>query len=359
MATEELTCIILAVGNTIRVEETEHDYCKIIPTTEDFCTSPVILEDIQDSGKKDEKVDEFHILSSSKNYTSSSSAETSKSREFAKCDSCRKSRTKVLMPNSLLNITTSKNDGMTCDFCGDIMDSKNLMIVEEGKRHKPISQSDKKRNYVVCSICEKVVLKESLSKHIQDIHEKSNKMKCEICSKILAGPFSLKEHITAIHDKIMKHQCSHCLKQFSHFSNMNRHIRLIHEKLVVKNKYVNCPTCQKCVQATSLKKHIRTIHEGQKDHKCKFCGKGFTQSFTLKEHIASKHTKTHEHKCEGCDKTFAHRTNYMRHLKSVHSNKSSDEEDLEENQLQTQELNQINIKVVGLGSKKNSRRKIT
>lgn len=132
MATEELTCIIVAVGNTIRVEETEHDYCKIIPTTEDFCTSPVILEDIQDSGKKDEKVDEFHILSSSKNYTRSSSAETSKSREFAKCDSCRKSRTKVLMPNSLLNITTSKNDGMTCDFCGDIMDSKNLMIVEEG-----------------------------------------------------------------------------------------------------------------------------------------------------------------------------------------------------------------------------------
>ena len=135
---------------------------------------------------------------------------------------------------------------------------------------------------MVCSICEKVVLKESLSKHIQDIHEKSNKMKCEICSKVLAGPFSLKEHITAIHDKIMKHQCQFCLKQFSHFSNMNRHIRLIHEKLVVKNKYVNCPTCQKCVQATSLKKHIRTIHEGQKDHKCKFCGKGFTQSFTLK-----------------------------------------------------------------------------
>ena len=79
----------------------------------------------------------------------------------------------------------------------------------------------------------------------------------------------------------------------------------------------------------------------------------------LQEHIASKHTKTHEHKCEGCDKTFAHRTNYMRHLKSVHSNKSSDEEDLEENQLQTQELDQMNIEVVGLGSKKNSRRKIT
>ena len=94
--------------------------------------------------------------------------------------------------------------------------------------------------------------------------------------------FSLKEHITAIHEKIMKHQCPNCLKQFSHFSNMNRHIRLIHEKLVVKSKYVNCPTCQKCVQATSLKKHIRTIHEKAKDHLCSYCHKGFTQSFTLK-----------------------------------------------------------------------------
>ena len=122
MATEELTCILVAVGNTSgKVEETEHDYCKIIPA-EDFCTGPIILE------KNDEKVDEFNIFSSSKN----NSVVTSKSREFAKCDSCRKSRTKVLLPNSLLNITTSKNDGMTCDFCGDIMDSKNLMIVEEG-----------------------------------------------------------------------------------------------------------------------------------------------------------------------------------------------------------------------------------
>lgn len=80
----------------------------------------------------------------------------------------------------------------------------------------------------------------------------------------------------------MKHKCPHCQKGFSHFSNMNRHIRLVHEKLVITNKYVNCPTCQKCVQASSLKKHIRTIHENVKDFICEFCHQGFTQKYTLK-----------------------------------------------------------------------------
>ena len=91
-----------------------------------------------------------------------------------------------------------------------------------------------------------------------------------------------KEHIKAIHEKLMKHQCVHCGKVFSHFSNLNRHIRLIHEKLVIATNYVNCPQCQNIVQATSLKKHIKSIHEKARDHVCEFCCKRFSQSYTLK-----------------------------------------------------------------------------
>ena len=80
----------------------------------------------------------------------------------------------------------------------------------------------------------------------------------------------------------MKHKCVHCGKGFSHFSNMNRHVRLIHEKLVISAKYVNCPKCQKLVQATSLKKHMMAIHEKTRDHICDYCDKGFSQSYTLK-----------------------------------------------------------------------------
>lgn len=63
---------------------------------------------------------------------------------------------------------------------------------------------------------------------------------------------------------------------------MNRHVRLIHQKQVITNKYVNCSVCQKCVQATSLKKHMKAIHEKAKEHVCSFCEKGFSQSYTLK-----------------------------------------------------------------------------
>ena len=44
-------------------------------------------------------------------------------RKFAKCETCRKSRTKVLLPKSVVHFTTSKSDGKTCDFCGDVMTS--------------------------------------------------------------------------------------------------------------------------------------------------------------------------------------------------------------------------------------------
>ena len=51
-------------------------------------------------------------------------------REFSKCDSCRKSRTKVLLPNHLINITSGKKDGKTCDFCGDIMEFSNSCTMQ-------------------------------------------------------------------------------------------------------------------------------------------------------------------------------------------------------------------------------------
>ena len=235
-------------------------------------------------------------------------------KEFAKCDECRKSRTKVFLPNSLLLITDGKNDGKTCDFCGAVM--------EEVAIHKS-KKSVKKKNYVQCEECDKTILKDSLLKHIQDVHDKSNKVQCSICDKFLAGPFSLKEHIKAIHDKIMTHHCPECQKGFSHLSNMNRHIRLVHQNMVVSSKYVNCHICQKVVKDTSLKKHIKAIHERTREHVCSYCNKAFSQRFTLKEHISAKHVKQYEHKCALCHRQFAHKTNFTRHMRTVHSDSDS------------------------------------
>ena len=41
--------------------------------------------------------------------------------------------------------------------------------------------------------------------------------------------------------------------------------------------------------AWTLKKHIRRVHEGQREYECKSCGKSFFNSQTLKKHIRTIH----------------------------------------------------------------------
>ncbi len=42
------------------------------------------------------------------------------SKRFSKCDSCRRSRTKVVLPDAVKHVAAGKNDGITCDFCGKV-----------------------------------------------------------------------------------------------------------------------------------------------------------------------------------------------------------------------------------------------
>lgn len=65
-----------------------------------------------------------------------STGENHFTKKFSKCDMCRRSRTKVLVPTTLLSITHGKDDGVTCDFCGAVMKQvqpQTLPDVFEGK----------------------------------------------------------------------------------------------------------------------------------------------------------------------------------------------------------------------------------
>ena len=51
-----------------------------------------------------------------------------------------------------------------------------------------------------------------------------------------------------------------------------------------------CKTCGKVFgENDDLRKHIRSVHEGIKNHVCETCGKAFSENRNLKKHILSVH----------------------------------------------------------------------
>ena len=59
--------------------------------------------------------------------------------------------------------------------------------------------------------------------------------------------------------------------------------------------------------------HMKTLHEGQRNHKCDSCGKSYARS--------SEDThRQKNYKCESCEKLFSHLGNLNHHIKTVHEN---------------------------------------
>ena len=63
---------------------------------------------------------------------------------------------------------------------------------------------------------------------------------------------------------------------------MKRHIHTVH----LGNKDFKCDSCSKCFASLQyLETHLHTIHDGYRDYKCEYCGYLFTQKSSLTSHI--------------------------------------------------------------------------
>ena len=69
-----------------------------------------------------------------------------------------------------------------------------------------------------------------------------------------------------------------------------------------------------------LQKHIRNVHEGQKDHKCLNCGKEYTDKKGLRCHIKRAHDNVRDEQCNQCGKLFFTKEVLNRHIRNIHSN---------------------------------------
>ena len=111
------------------------------------------------------------------------------------------------------------------------------------------------------------------------------------------------------------HICAICKTKFDNSRDLGKHVKIVHEG----EKEYKCEHCGKSFLAKfKMKRHMRDVHYEIKEFKCKLCGKSFSQKIHLNNHFKSIHCKVKNHKCDYCDKSYKLRSNMMQHIKNVH-----------------------------------------
>ena len=97
---------------------------------------------------------------------------------------------------------------------------------------------------------------------------------------------------------------------------MKKHIREIHDK----EKQFKCEKCPSTFKrAEHLKKHISCVHDKTKNFKCDMCEKVFNRAGHLKVHVKQVHDKVRDNKCEMCDKAYSDRGDLRKHIQVAHN----------------------------------------
>ena len=104
---------------------------------------------------------------------------------------------------------------------------------------------------------------------------------CEICEKNFSSSAYKKQHIGIVHEEEKKFICNICSSSFGSKTELSFHIENNHQ-----GEHHACKCCGKVfARSGGLEKHIKAIHESQRNYKCDSCGKSFNLSGPLKKHI--------------------------------------------------------------------------
>lgn len=122
--------------------------------------------------------------------------------------------------------------------------------------------------------------------------------------------------------------CDICGKRFRLKPNLSKHMKSVHN---LERNHV-CSTCGKAFKLKEqLKNHMRyhVIKEGKveevgnrygKIYQCETCGKFCPSSYSLKIHQTS-HSPSRPYSCQLCGRNFKVKSKIQRHLQTVHNTK--------------------------------------
>ncbi|XP_035716312.1 PR domain zinc finger protein 5-like isoform X2 [Folsomia candida] len=145
-------------------------------------------------------------------------------------------------------------------------------------------------------------VKDDVSKHTKREHtENPTRFPCALCGKEFKTRRVLLTHITT-HTTEKAYICSVCGRRFPGAGNLKSHEVTHLEKST--RRIFKCERCpQMCSRRSDLQKHVKVVHENQRNHSCTFCDKTCSTSGNLRRHVEARHSANRDkiHSCDKCD----------------------------------------------------------
>lgn len=229
----------------------------------------------------------------------------------------------------------------------ELIDCSPVQVITELVKTKGLSEKDA----VSCFVCNKVLSRKSLARHMKVVHNQNDFRKKDYdakrfsvvaeqqleqvpteVSKSTETYFVIEESPTKTEPpkhQTRKKSCKHCTCEFECYSSMNDHMKIVHAKLYSKEiksqRVVGCSFCVERRFSTFrlMKVHLQKVHGVDPDlllYYCSHCTFTTNDKSAIEVHIKEQHfgVSGKPHQCGICDLRFMDPKNLRKHLLVKH-----------------------------------------